>query len=501
MHEPASVRHQAQYEYPLAVSHRTRDPARTTGRRITQSGSLHTVKVQEAQVEVEPDYPVRSTSVTVEKHRGRNLLFVTAMLLPFAVLPLELGFGKIGLAVPIAALVLLVGIRHHVFDGGIITGVELAAAALCFWVFARLALLAPAAGEAIAWEQLVRDCGALLAGVILFRLARRDELQQTLLRALGVAFVLLILMEAYQLLAGLPALEAAGYTPANGFFYYTAGGAYRPFGTFTGPTTFGTFLAMLGMFMAFSGGRRVVLLVGAVTTVAVVITNTRAAWLGAGLALSVLALGSPEVRRRISALLIPALLVLALTLLVWTSVFVTILERMLSVTDPSDTSRQSRIALWEGVVHATSHHGAVFDGFGGGNWGGIMFPEVGQAVAGFGHAHSNYFQEWFRYGAIGMTLFIVFVLAMLVAAIRGVKARRRYALGALSAVVIFVVDSVFNNSLSSLNFVVMALLLLGMGAPARRQAQPLSSNVGLTELRPRFETPRSHAGETGVSLG
>lgn len=409
------------------------------------------------------DHP-RLVSLSSEK-RWARLLFVTVALLPFATVPLELAPGKISLSTPIVASVLMLGIRYAAFSRGFPTAVDFAAAGLAIWIVARLLLIAPATGEEVAWPLLARESGALLAGVVIFRIAQRSVLQPTILRALWVGFLLLVLLEAYQLHTGLPALQAAGYETANGFFYYTFEGSYRPFGTFSGPTTFGTFLAMVGMFLALSRSRRTLVVVGSLTAIGVVLTDTRAAWLGAALALGVVALSSrSELRRRAAAALLPGVPALAIAVLIWPSIFVGIWERLMSLTDLSDTSRQTRLALWDGVIDATAKHGAVFDGFGGAGWAHTMSSEVSRTVLNLGHAHSNYFQEWFRYGIVGTALFTWLVLAMLVIAVRGLNAGRLYGFGAVVGTIIFAVDSVFNNSLSSVNFVLIAFLLLGMGA-------------------------------------
>jgi O-antigen ligase len=124
----------------------------------------------------------------------------------------------------------------------------------------------------------------------------------------------------------------------------------------------------------------------------------------------------------------------------------------------------------------------------------VLFPLIG-SLALLGHPHSNYMQQLFRYGIIGLVLFLALLLAFVVELRRGRRTERN-ALGdaALAALIVFAVDSVFNNSLSSLNVTSTLFLLVGLGCSARsplsRPALPIPEMPGLAGGRPPEPDPR-----------
>lgn len=395
--------------------------------------------------------------------RQHPLLALVVVLLPVASIPLELGLGRIEMGIPLFALTLLLAVRYAAFDGGRLSAVEAVVILLGFWITCCLVVFDPLAGRPAGTSLLIRELGLLIAGVTLFRLARRPELKPTIMAALGVAFVLTLLLELYQVAAGLPRLLSAGYSTDAGYFFFTIDGTYRPFGTFTGPTVFGTFLAMLGTFLSINiESRRLQLATLGATVVGVVLTDTRAAWIGVLFAMGVVVALSPDMRRRATALLPPAALGLIAAILIWPATFAAIYARFNSANDQGDTSRVTRLDLWRGVIDATSDHHSILTGLGQSDWKEVMYPQVG-GIVDLGHAHSNFFQEWFRYGLIGSAIFALLVVVLIGSSFRSARRRTPYALGSVAVAVIFLADSVFNNSLSNTNFMLALFLLIGLG--------------------------------------
>lgn len=404
------------------------------------------------------------------QQRKQRLLTAACALLPIATLPLELGQGAVGLGGLLLTIFLVIALREEVFRARLpLTAVEKTMVVLIFWVTARNFFLSPLAGDGFNVAFAVRDTGLLLGAIAVYRLGRIPHLHRPILRGLGFALVLTLAIEAYQLAAGLPQLVAQGYTSADGYYYATVDGTYRPFGTFTGPTTFGTFLAMLGGFVALgSSGRSWRWFAGLATVAGVLATQTRAAMLGVIAAVILLALLTAPARRALGAIAIPGGLAAVAVFLARPDLWVRLAGRLLSAAEQTDTSRVTRLQLWEGVVQATADRGRLIEGFASTPWLELMSGEVG-ALSALGHAHSNFFQMWFRYGLVGALMFVAVSVALIWVTVQAQKAGRQYATSGMLVAVVYLFDSLFNNSLSSTNFTLAAFLLVGLAASPKPQ--------------------------------
>lgn len=392
-----------------------------------------------------------------------GLLLATIGLLPFAYVPHEIVRSGPSLTYVVFGLVLLLGIKYRALAGPV-GPVDLAVWALTAFTAVRLLVISPIDGDGVPAGMLGRELGAILSGLILFRMARRAELRPVMVRGLQVALAVMLAIEVYQLLAGLPRLISLGYD--EGFYYFTRAGDYRPFGAFRSPTVFGAYLAMVGIFVLLSARRRAAPWILVAVGTGLVLTQTRSAWLGFSLALVVVFLGESSHRRSRA--------ILAALPLAWVGTLLTLLHpqtlgsvwaRAASISDLSFYSNASRITLWDGVVRAVEHGGWVA-GLGSRSFVDMLFPRIGP-VAFLGHPHSNYIQELFRYGVVGLALFVALLVALLVELRRGGEGGRGPLYGAgLAALVVFAVDSIFDNSLSSLNFLLTLFLLVGLGTAA-----------------------------------
>lgn len=406
----------------------------------------------------------RPAAVAGERH---GLIVLACALLPIATIPLEVGVGPRSLGAPLLVLFLVIAVANAKdFPRGFGV-VETLLTALLVWTVARNTIGALAAGEPLDVGFAVREALLLAACIAVFRLGQVTRLHAAIYRGMVMALWISVGFELYQLAVGLPGLQAAGYTVDNGFHYATFEGAFRPFGTFSGPTTFGTFIAMIGGFVALSArttrGRWAA---WAATLGGVVATQTRAAMIGVAIALLILALSSARVRRGLSTAAVPGGLALAAFLMLRPDVWGELTGRLLSATEQSDTSRVTRLDLWGGVVQATIDHDVLLGGFGATSWIAIMPAQVG-GIASLGHAHSNFFQEWYRYGLVGAGLFAAVVVALLIRSLNSQREGGRFAAAGLLVAVVFLFDSIFNNSLSSVNFTLTAFLLIGVGVSAR----------------------------------
>lgn len=413
--------------------------------------------------------------------RDHKLLLATCILLGIMYVPREIASSGPSTAPIIAVLAAVLAVRYRAFREVSTTAVDVVLALLGFWIAARLLVIGPLEGEGLDVQFAFREIAALVIAMVMYRLGRRQELRPVIITGLAITAVLLLAVTAYQLAVGLPTLLARGYTTANGYYYYTIDGTYRPFGSFNGPTVFGGYLAMTGVFLTLAW-RRWWLTVGIV--VGVVLTQTRSAWIAVVAAAVVLALGSPPVRRQLAVLAFPvAGLTVALTI-VLPSVTAFVTDRALSATQQGDTSRVTRTELWAGVWEAVWARNAAI-GRGSSDWLLIMSAHAPATVVDLGHPHSNHFQVLFQYGLVGLVLFVA-LLTVLVLACRP-RPSAPYAAASLGAVVVFVVDSTFNNGMSSLNYFVTLLLIVGVGTEA---AQPVAHRLRLTPpIRPPRRPP------------
>ena len=408
-------------------------------------------------------------------------------LLPIATLPLELGFGPVGLGGVLVAVFSFLAVREGAFRAPLrLTAVEKALAVLIFWVTARNFLIAPIGGEGLEAGFALRESALFVSALAVYRLGRLPQLTPAIMRGLAMALWISVALVVYQVAAGLPHLVAAGYTSTEGYFYATEDGSYRPFGTFSGPTTFGTFLAMVGIFVTLGASRpRNRLIAGSATLAVVLTTQTRAAILGVIGAALVLAMLSARARRGVGAVAIPGFLVVVAAFIARPDLWANLTGRLLAATEQTDTSRVTRLQLWDGVIQATLDRGRLIDGFAATPWLEVMPSQVG-ALSALGHAHSNFFQMWFRYGLVGSLMFAALVGSMLWVARQAHAQGQRHATAGAAVVVIYLADSAFNNSLSSANFTLAAFLMAGIAVsgstPARRPE--LGRSAGSRPLRP-----------------
>lgn len=403
--------------------------------------------------------------------RDHKLLLATCILLGIMYLPREIAASGPPTAPLIAALAAVLAVRYRAFKEVPTTAVDVVLALLGFWIAARLLVIGPLEGEGLDVQFAFREIAALVTGMIMYRLGRRQEVRTVIITGLAVTAVLLLAVTAYQLAVGLPSLLARGYTTSNGYYYYTIDGTYRPFGLFNGPTVFGGYLAMTGVFLTLAW-RRWWLTVGIV--VGVLLTQTRSAWIAVMAAALVLALGSPPVRRQLAVIAVPVAGAVVALSIIFPSVTAFVADRALSATQQGDTSRVTRTELWAGVWEAVWARNPAI-GRGSADWLLTMSAHAPAVVVDLGHPHSNHFQVLYQYGLVGLGMFVV-LLTVLVLACRP-RPSAPYAAASLGAVVVFVVDSTFNNGMSSLSYFVTLLLIVGVGTEA---AQPVVHDLRRT---------------------
>ncbi|WP_425844456.1 O-antigen ligase family protein [Agrococcus sp. TSP3-2-1] len=412
--------------------------------------------------------PALTTPAIAQRPARRHvLLTLTILALPFSYVPLELLPGKVSVTLVVFALVVATGIRYGVLRRRLVPleGVTLALSA---FILVRLTAVAALEGAAIDWADALGSALAPLGGVVLFRIAQRPDSKDACLRALRWMLLLLAIVALYQEAAGLAWLQGRGY--AEGFYYFTFEGTYRPFGTFLSPTVFGAFLAVAGSaLVCMSPTVRDALVSLAIVAVPLALTQTRAAWIAFALALAVGWLLRSRAR--------PVHLTLGIAAAVWSAAFVVwlvpsavdaLVERLATITDAGFSSNLARVRLWEGTIEATLD-GSPLVGYPADRFTSLVGAMAGE-YADFGHAHSNYLQLLFLYGVIGLALFAAILVFALIGALRDVTLAAStgapWAYGAVAALVAFTVDSAFETSWTSFSIVAALYFALGLGSTA-----------------------------------
>ena len=419
----------------------------------------------------------RSRRSAAQRRPRHVLLSATVIALPFSYVPLELVPGRMSVTILVFALVVLTGIRYDVLRErpGALDAVTLVLSA---FIFLRLTALTALQSDVIDWGEALSATLAPIGGVILYRVARRDDTKDAVLRALRWMFVMLAAIALYQAVAGLSWLQSRGYT--EGFYYYTFEGTFRPFGTFLSPTVFGAFLAITGAaLVCMAPTIRGALLWLAIAVVPIAITETRAAWIAFALALVTGWLLRARAR--------PAHLTLGVAAAAWGIAFVVwlvpgavdfLVARLATLSDAGFSSNLARVNLWQGTVEVTLNESPLI-GFPADDFTGVVGAVAAQ-YADYGHAHSNYLQILFLYGLIGLALFAAVLVIATVDAFRAVAASARlpWAYGGVAAIVAFIVDSAFETSWTSFSMVAVLYLLLGLGQVGSAEPAPEPARQG-----------------------
>ncbi|WP_415394669.1 O-antigen ligase family protein [Rhodococcus globerulus] len=408
----------------------------------------------------------------VAPERRYWLPMITAALLPVFYIPLEIGGSGTSLTFVMFGLVALCFFKYRPAMRTSVTGVDFFLLAFAGWIVLRLTLIALLSNETVDWGFTVRESLTLVAGFFAYRLARVDQIRRSIVLGLRIALVLMLTVEAYQYFTSLEHLRGLGYTWERGFNYYQVGGYYRPFGITKTPTIFGAQLAMVGVIVIATAKRYTVLLT-AVIAIALAVTSTRSAWIGFAVAiLFILAMGGKAIRSRLAVAGVLAIPVAVIAMLLNPAFFTSIWGRLMSITDGSNVSNLGRTTLWEGVVEAVRPENLV-SGFGNANFITTLNRYIG-STSSLGHAHSNYFQILFRYGLIGLILFVAVIIAMCVV-LRRNDQRKALWVGSVAAVLVFIIDSTFSPTFGSLHMVVTTFMLFGLGCSAfEMQSKPVA---------------------------
>lgn len=420
--------------------------------------------------------------ISISAGRQNRHLFVTfaTVLLIFTYIPHE--FVPSGPNISWVSLVIsiLLAVRFRL-DNFRATAVERIAVLFAVWILLRLTVLAPLNDEGIDFPAALASVAPLVAGVIYFRLARIADLRPAIARGLIAGLIIMLSFETWQVLAGTARLQSLGYTTDRGFNYYTEAGQMRPFGTLLSPTVFAGYLVVVAVVAIAHVHKRfpaVLLAVWFVTGLA--LTQTRAAWLAfIAQALIFAPLLPPRLRRALVPWLIPAAIGAAILAILGWDVLEGLWARLSSVTDSSYHSNTVREDLWSGVFQSVASQPLI--GRGAEPFADVLFPFIGPDAL-YGHAHSNYLEQLYLYGWVGMLLFILLIGAMALHVVSTGRGLVRVA--GVAGVVAFSIDSLFEATWQGFIVAVGMFLVVGLtggpfapsSAAAEGRTRPLALN-------------------------
>lgn len=377
-----------------------------------------------------------------------------------------LGLGYIPLGLPaggfstsdITFLFLVgIGLKYKIFTTkfGL---VEYVGTALALWFAVRMCLFAPLEGSAVGLGSL-RDSLTVFAGLIAYRLAKLKILRKAIVRGVTVSLGIALFLEAYQLFAGLPHLLSMGYE-APLFNYNTASGTYRPFGGFFTPVIFGTYLSMAILFVAFSRRGFRWRIYSILAIVGLVFTYTRSAWIGFTLgAIAGFMTLSSSARSKSIRTVLPLLWVIALVLLAFPIILEAPISRFLTVFDANYESNSIRIELWYGTLQAVQHKPVI--GYGNESFSAVLHEYVG-SMSEFGHAHSTFGAILFKYGIVGIILYVALLVIMLKLLVSLRSEIYAYKSLGVAVFVSFVVASLAETTWGSFQLIVLLFLAAGL---------------------------------------
>jgi O-antigen ligase len=394
--------------------------------------------------------------------RHRKSLVILVALLPLSYVPHELVRSGPSLNVALLVAVLVAGMRLGAFRGRV-TLLEKSAIVFAAYVVVRLCVLTPLRGDAVgpALSLGAREAAGILAGLVLYRLARVEGNRAAIVRGLRYALLLMVVAEMNQVRVGLGRLLNLGYTTPD-FNYNTAVGTFRPFGTFYSPVTLGCAIAVVGIAVIVTSRGVATMVWLLVTLSALELTGTRGAWLafvGATFVWFFARGGTSKTVLLIRGIaLVWCSCVLAIAV---PSILSAVEARLSTITDTSYGSNSIRLDLWSGVLRALRV--SPTSGFGAKPFRDVMRPWVGD-LALFDHPHNNYLEIAFLYGVLGLSLF-VFLLFSMMRSIREAPPSPLRAAG-LGGLAVFVLDSFTETTWGSFNVVALVFLIVGLGTVA-----------------------------------
>lgn len=289
------------------------------------------------------------------------------------------------------------------------------------------------------------------------RAAKEKDFLNTLLNLIVFVSVAVSLYGIYQKITG-----QAETTWTDTEMFEGMGG--RIYSTFGNPNVFGEYLLMVmpitfGLMLKSSCANRKTLYLGAFTLQAVcmILTYSRGCWIGIALAMGLMIIFT---RRKLTSLLVFALFLAPL--------FIpeTIMQRLLSIGNVTDTSTSYRVYIWQGTIRMLKDFWYCGVGIGEAAFGNV-YPSYSLNAVSAPHAHNLYLHILSETGVIGIAavaaLLILFYKYISSAAIKN-KKNKITAVSLGCAMAGYLAQGMFDNVWYNYRIYFFFFVVLALGA-------------------------------------
>lgn len=403
------------------------------------------------------------------KKISRNkIVFLTSMFLPVVYIPMELTGGMyVSFTYIIFALTIISFLKHRkeLAKNDYLEKILISFSVIIFVRIFIVDILTLEYPFLSSINYLFSEMAKIISGIILIKISSNLNLRSDIYKGLLFGVIIMLLMNFYQISMGLQYLLKQGY--AVPFFNYnTSDGSMRPFGTFLTPVTYGAYIAMLTGFLFWYVPKKyklfkwIIVILG---VFAMLSTQTRSAWIGFSVAIAVVFLLQSKVKwHRVIFSVFPIVGILFCVILINPSILDSFTGRLATVTDSNFDSNAIRIELWKATFHSLLD-GNWLIGYGSSSFTEVISKYTSYEIASLAHPHQTFLEIFFRYGIIGLMVYLLIFVYVFNLAIKQIRSgiNLHSANAVLTALIVFVITSLFETLWGSYNVYISLFVIIG----------------------------------------